>query len=346
MDKDADIRYLMNSIETAEIRYIAPALGYAFYDDFITRKNVIVTSLNQATLLANINTSLVANGSNPITLGQLPLGIMVNAIEFCPDNYKRLWNYYLWKVCAEATDLLSIVPSWLRTTAQGQTYNNPKTLTSEQLGTASGEKADVEYKIDAMSNQRVLPLLAAMKKWIEDQGTYPLFPSNKCKNDGLNKRPGGLIFGAYEDENPNGPNMWGSRSRGRSSNCDNGATPGNNPVLPPAVPAKTTRSITVFIKDVPDETLLLEVGNGLKIYLEYAPGDTIQIMVATEDNTDYAYLIGKRIIVPVYRNDYLYTQMPYNPTTGTFDNAANGGFVWDAQSGTGDSFTVNIEDYV
>lgn len=215
VDENADLRYLKNSIEVAEERFIAPALGDAFYEDFISKKNVIVAAGNRDALLASINASLAANNKAAIDGSKLVNGMMVNAIELCPANYQALWNRFLWKICAEATDALSVVPSWLRSTAQGQEHNNPKSLNSE--GAASGDRKDVELKLDNMYQQRIYPLISKMKKWIVENGSFTLYPDNKRKEDGINTQlKGGIIFGAYEDKNPNGPNMWDTTwGRGR-----------------------------------------------------------------------------------------------------------------------------------
>ena len=336
VDENADIRYLLNSIEVAEERFIAPALGDSFYEDFIIRKNVQVSVLNQATLLAAINASLAAAGKNPIVIDNLVVGMWVNAIELCPPEYQSLWNRFLWKICAEATDIMAIAPSWLRTTAQGQQYNNPKVLTSEQLGSASGDRKDVEYKIDSMVKQRLSPLLERMKQWIQQKGGYPLFKDAEGKSDGVSSKVGGMIFGAYRDKNPNGPDMW---QPGEGSSQGAASKP-TRVAVPAYTPAYITRSITVFIVAVPDPSLLITVGNGKKIYQQYAPGMTLTVVAHEEAPlTDYAYLAGKYVNWPINISDGIQQIMSYGSGTGTFDNAPRG-FV------DGDYITINFQDYV
>lgn len=213
VDENADIRFLLSSIEVAEERFISGALGSAFYEDFISKKNVEVTGGNHDALVASINTSLVAAGKNQITGADLVEGMIVNAIELCPDNYKALWNRFLWKITAEAVDIVAITPSWLRTTAKGQTYNNPKVLTSEQLGSASGDRKDVEFKIQTMCTERLYPIIESMKKWICVQGGYPLFDCGDdkggCKGKGSVIKAG-IITGIYNDHDRLGHNnRWG-----------------------------------------------------------------------------------------------------------------------------------------
>lgn len=222
VDENPDVRYLMNSIEVAEERFIASALGNAFYEDFIAAKNVTVTNVNQAALVASINASLTAAGENMITSASLPVGFLVNAIELCPTEYQALWNRFLWKIVAEAVDIMAIIPSWTRTTASGQQQNNPKSITSDGTGTATADRKDVQYKVDSMVQQRLNPLIDRMKKWICDQpeGTYPLFDCG-CSTDksGINTQlKGGIIFGIYDERDKldrrNGRNQRGYGSDG------------------------------------------------------------------------------------------------------------------------------------
>lgn len=342
VEENPDIRFLLNSIEVAEERFIAPALGDSFYEDFITRKNVQVTQLNQATMLAAINASLIASGKPAIDISQLPLGIWVNAIEFCPPEYQLLWNRFLWKICAEATDVMAVTPSWLRSTAQGQQLNNPKSLTSE-AGSASGDRKDVEYKIDGMIQQRVYPLLARMKKWIAERGDYPLFKDNNKKNDGISNKTGGIIFGAYDDKNPNGPDLWQPGTGRRDEERSEGSG-GKRVAVPAYTPAYITRSILVYVKAAPNPNILITVGNGKKIYAEYPVGNTLTIMAHEyPPQADYAYLAGKYVNWPVNISNGINQIMAYDSNAGTFDNTGHGG---DTGFVDGDYITINFQDYV
>lgn len=209
MDQNVDIRYITASIETAEERFIAPALGDKFYEDFINAKNVVVTDDNHDALVADINASLAAYGKNPISGAQLVNGAIVNAIELCNANYQLLWNRYLWKLTAECVDLLATVPSWLRNSAGGQQYNNPKVLTSEQIGSASGDVKDVQFKLDHMAQSRIYPIISRMKKWIYESNNYPLFDTREFDKKGKTAMNGtGIVMGIYQENNVNGRNLW------------------------------------------------------------------------------------------------------------------------------------------
>lgn len=216
VEENMDVRFLINSIEVAEERFIAPTLGEAFYNDFITEKNVLVTNINHDALVILINESLAAAGKNPIAGADLVNGMWVNAIEECTTtNYNTLWNRFLWKICAEAVDILAIVPSWTRSTAAGQQQNNPKSLTGGGEGSGTASMKDVQYKVDHMLQARLFPLIAEMKKWICDTGGYTLYDCKCDDKSGLSKRQGGLILGVYEETHFNGPDLWQSGSNER-----------------------------------------------------------------------------------------------------------------------------------
>ena len=201
MDQDADIRYIMNSIIVAEERWIRPTLGNAMYRDFVAMKNVVVTADNQSDLVDAISASLEADGKDPITVDALPLGIMVNAIELVTNaKYVELWQTYLWKITAECVDVSCVVPSWLRHTAAGQQKNNPVVVGGNTEGSATGDRKDVEYKIDSHINSRIVPLIAAMEQWMLEVGGFPLYPACQKKKEcgPVMGNKGGIIFGIYD----------------------------------------------------------------------------------------------------------------------------------------------------
>jgi hypothetical protein len=325
-DQDADIRYLLNSIEIAEERYIAPALGDAFYEDFITQKNVTVTSANQAAMLTNINNSLAAAGKNLISNSDIPYGTIVNAIELCAVNYQNLWNRFLWKIVAEAVDICSIVPSWTRSTAQGQMQNHPKTLSSDGAGSATADRKDIEYKIDTMMQQRLYPLIARMKKWIQQTGGYTLFPCER-KEDGIDKQgKGGIILGLYDDRSYNGPNLWqwGGYGFDEGRRHHGGGTPAPLPPAPTPAPLTIYRSLEISIVTTPNPLLYLAVGGGHVIQAQYSPAATVTPM-KTWDSA--GYLAGRPMNLPIFLNGIPMPSGNYNTTTGTFSGGFSNGDV-------------------
>lgn len=202
IDQDVDIRIIENSIEVAEERFIAPILGDVFYEDFLNKKNILVTNANKAALLAKVNDSLQYEGKKPIA--DLKVGSIVNAIEEVQDaNLRNLWNRFLWRLTVEAVDMMSTVPSWLRHTKQGQQQNNPNAIGGNGQESASGGRKDIEFKIDRAMMDRINPIRERMHMYIcNNKDAYPLYGGEcECEEDGVNANlKGGWLLGVYEDE--------------------------------------------------------------------------------------------------------------------------------------------------
>lgn len=181
IEADADLRLILQSIIPAEERIIAPALGDEFYYSFCNAKNQRVTSGNQASMLATINASRAAAGLAAIQSANIPVGSYVNAIEYVTDAaLVELWEWHLHKLCAEAVDLMTTVPTWLRHTKQGQQKNNPEVLGGNNIGSASGDRKDVQFKLDIQMQDRIDPLSERMHLWLCKRGSsYPLY-TKKC----------------------------------------------------------------------------------------------------------------------------------------------------------------------
>ncbi|MFV0140989.1 hypothetical protein [Empedobacter falsenii] len=182
---DVDVRLISNSIINAEERFIRPALGDDFYEEFIDSKNITVTSANQAELLSKINENLIKEEIEEISAKDLPIGSIVNSIDFIQDEHlKKLWFRHLWKLTAECVDAMTTIPSWLKHNASGQQQQNPKTIGGNNENAASGGIKDVQYKIDSAINTRIEPLLSSMNKWLcKNKANYPLFEADcgDCK---------------------------------------------------------------------------------------------------------------------------------------------------------------------
>lgn len=302
IDDDQDPKYIRNSIEVAEERYIVPVLGEAFYEDFIEAKNKVVTAGNKSDLLVLINASRAAAGKNAIEESELVIGTVVNAIEFTSEVYQEFWNRFLWKVTAEAVDIVGIVPTWLRTTGLGQQLNSPQVLGGTTEGSASGGRRDVQYKADAMAQNRLNPMIERMKKWLCDKmAWYPLFDTCNCsKYTGISNRKGGIILGIYDDDDVKETYV---------------------PVLPgKAAPRTQECVIKVVIAAVPDESKEYMLCNLQTIPKEYPEGNTLTI----------PQLANKYISWPIFIDNEVCMDMDFDLATGTFDNTDNGGF----QAGT------------
>lgn len=218
-DTTVDARQILQNIIVAEERIIAPALGDAFYEELIGMKNKVVTIDNRTDLLTKINIGL----ETPITLAEIPLGTIINAIEFLVENqpYIDLWNRFLWKLTAEAVDMMSIVPSWLRTTSQGQMMNNPNVIGGNGSNAATGTMKDVKFKLDVWLQDRIDPLIERMRLYIcQRKAGYPRYskPCEDCQPDHITGvQPDGIsiirksdfVFNAYPDNDDH----YGNRFR-------------------------------------------------------------------------------------------------------------------------------------
>ena len=207
-DQDISERTILPNIITAEERWIANTICDKFYEDFINKKNKEVTAENRAELLVKINATL----KTTLAEKDLPIGTIVNAIEFVDDEwYVKLWNRFLWKLTAECVDAMSVMPSWLKHTSSGQQMNNPKVIGGNMSGSASGEIKDVQFKIDNYIQDRIDPLIERMKLWIcQNKTHFPLFckdcneicgcEDNDNEPDGISSvRKTGWITNIYED---------------------------------------------------------------------------------------------------------------------------------------------------
>lgn len=208
IDQNPDARIILQNIIVAEERFIAPALCDEFYEELIGMKNKEITAGNQAAELVLINASLTAAGKQTITNAAIPVGTIINAIEYITNpDYKALWNRFLWKLTAEAVDMMCIVPSWLRHTASGQQKNNPAVIGGNGQNSESGDRKDVQFKMDKAVMDRIDPLLERMKQYIcKDATKFPKYCKQcDCETtDGVSLlRKTDIIFGLYEDDDSN-----------------------------------------------------------------------------------------------------------------------------------------------
>lgn len=199
MPSDADVspRQIIQNIIIAEERWVAQSLGNALYDEIVSKKNKLVTQDNQAGILTEVNNSLAIAGKPSVELQDIPVGTYINAIEYVNKPHKELWDMYLWKICAEAVDLTTTVHSWLRHTAQGQQKNNPEVIGGNGQNSASGDRRDVQYKMDKTIQDRITPLIERMHLWIcERKSNYPLYTRPcSCDENGISfKRKTDWVF--------------------------------------------------------------------------------------------------------------------------------------------------------
>lgn len=207
-DQNVSERQILQNIIVAEERFIASTICDEFYYDFINKKNKKVTAENQAQLVEKINESLTVEGAKTIVAKDLPIGTIVNAIEFVDNpDYVELWEMFLWKATAECVDFMATVPSWLRHTSLGQQMNSPKQIGGNSTESASGEMRDIKFKLDNTIQDRINPFLERMEKWIcKRKNKFQLY-CKECpgcgavNGDGIsNVKNTNFILGIYEDD--------------------------------------------------------------------------------------------------------------------------------------------------
>lgn len=197
-----DARSILQNIIIAEQRFIAPVIGRDFYESLLSEKNKVVTSGNQTSMLSTINAYLTTVGDDGVTSTDLPVGSMVNAAETLSANNLTLWNEHLWKLIAECVECVLIVPTWLQHTSQGQQKNNPEVIGGNGQNSASGDLKEIQYKEKKFREDRIDPLIEAMKYFLcKNASSYPLYTCEDTSIDGVSiSRKSPIIFGAYDDD--------------------------------------------------------------------------------------------------------------------------------------------------
>lgn len=105
----------------------------------------------------------------------------------------------------------------------------------------------------------------------------------------------------------------------------------------PITMAQQWHSITLFIKDSPDLSVLIPVGNGKFIQKEYSAGSTLTPML---DGAGVGYLAGRLVQLPFGYNRSADQTPSYNPIFGTWTMDAPTQFV------DGDTITITfLDDY-
>ncbi len=201
-DSTIEVRMILQNIEVAEERIIVDAIGNGLYEELIAAKNREVTEANRADLLSAINASIAGNGNPALTTANLPAGTLINASEFLNTAQLALWNRFLWRVTAEAVDLMCTVPSWLRHTNTGQLNNSPKVIGGNGENAASGDRGDVKFKMDVQLQQRINPLVDRMQGWMRTNGTHTFFGWEPAcdTTEAPRRNTGGFVFGVYDND--------------------------------------------------------------------------------------------------------------------------------------------------
>lgn len=171
IDANPGINVILQSIQTAEERFIRPAICRDLYDAFRNQKNVLITDINKSML----------EGADYFNTTEIQVGQIANAIELVDDAWMvSLWKEHLWKLTAECVIYVATIPNWSRFTAAGEMVNNPKTIT-EGSGAASVDLNEIKFKLTKIQQDIIDPLIAGMKEYlIANRGSFPLF---NCHRD-------------------------------------------------------------------------------------------------------------------------------------------------------------------
>lgn len=172
-EDNVDPRVILQAIQIAEDRFIRPALCKDFYNDFRSKKNVVVTDINKAFLESEFTGSVT-----------LEVGEIVNAIEQVDNpHYVELWNEHLWKLIAECVVYIATPTNFSKFTASGEMVNNPRSISISNEGSSSATVSlkELQFKLDKLLMDRIDPLMQAMHEYICDNlGNFPLYNCKKC----------------------------------------------------------------------------------------------------------------------------------------------------------------------
>lgn len=200
--KEADEKNIRAAIVIAEERFVKKMICKALYEDLRAQKNVVVTTANISALTVKVNEFNTSEAKS------LRAGMIVNAIEQVTNEwYKKLWNEYLCQICAEAVMYVSTPTRWVQSTPKGEMLNAPPSVTLEK-DAASATLGDVRWKMDKLMQDRIDPLLEAMREWLcDNKDSFPKFDCYQCPetdSDGVSyKRKTGWIHDIYgQVDNP------------------------------------------------------------------------------------------------------------------------------------------------
>lgn len=178
---DADIKNLWSAVIVAEERFIKKAVCKDLYNDLRAKKNVVVTADNISAITQGANRNL-PTGSAQVSFS---VGDMVNAIDLLDPvadaAYITLWTEYLWKICAECVWYQSMPMRWLQSKTAGEMLANPPIMGGGGQEAGSGQLKDVQWKSSKMLNDRIEPLICAMREYICDNlDLLPKFTCYEC----------------------------------------------------------------------------------------------------------------------------------------------------------------------
>lgn len=196
-DNNPDVRYILQSILVAELRFIKPALGAALYDSLCDTKNVLVEESNKVALEALIN------DGRPTDREQLKLvvGDYVNSTDYLSNSEKKLWHTHLHKIIAECVYFCALPTNHSRFTTKGVVQDNPKSQVGSG-GSTTIDLKDLKHLMDRALEDRVFPLLEAMHQYMCAEKYSGYLRDCGCDSSGnvLHPRKTEIILSMYEDD--------------------------------------------------------------------------------------------------------------------------------------------------
>lgn len=192
-----DERAITQAIIIAEESYVREALGSKLYFDIIAQKNQEVTTDNLNDLQMKVNASPQGVSAT------LVIGQTINALEFLPDNYQKLWKQYLWKLTAECVMQIALPDAFVQFASEGAVLSAPPANPLNAGTVVSPSLSAMKWVMDKKMMNRIDPMREAMHAWLcANKGFYPLYDKHcDCNSEGIPyKRKSQFVLGIYDDD--------------------------------------------------------------------------------------------------------------------------------------------------
>lgn len=199
-----DQRIIEQSIMVAEERFVRPALGYNYYKALCDSKNLVITSGNK------VAQQVLYDTAYPDKKYELKVGDISNAVEYMSEDDAALWNYILWKLCAESVVFMALSAGYVQLGAAGAMHTSPTPGGLTGAATNTPELRSVKWRMDKILMDIIDPLTESMHLWLckQKDADSELYPDYKkhcdCDAKGTSiKRKTNFITGLYDDSDRN-----------------------------------------------------------------------------------------------------------------------------------------------
>lgn len=191
-----DLKRIQNSIIVAEERFIRPLLGYEFYEQLLSQKNIAITNANKSDYQTKLNAQY-GTGTYELKEGE----VVSDSDALSADN-KVLWKEHLWSITAECVMVVAYPANYADFTSSGIVHNAPKIDAIGSNNKNTPELATIKWQIDKMVTGRIDPLINSFNQYIcINKAKYPLYKKScDCGEDG-NTYAGSTVIltGVYDD---------------------------------------------------------------------------------------------------------------------------------------------------